>query len=83
MSRKKDVRLRGKIKLSEYFKKLKNDDVVAIKREISVGANFPERMQGRTGVVVGKKGRVYVVKIKDSAREKEYLVEAVHLKKLK
>jgi len=83
MSIKKNVRLRGKIRLSEYFKKLKEGDVVAVKREISVVANFPKRMQGRTGIVVGKKGRPYIVKIKDNALEKEYLIEAVHLKKLK
>jgi len=83
MARRKNVRLRGKISLSNYFRKFKENDSVAVKREISVGANFPKRIQGRTGIVKGKKGRAYIVKIKDQAKEKEFIIPAVHLKKIK
>jgi ribosomal protein L21E len=51
-------------------------------REVSLDANFPERLQGRTGVVIGKRGRSYLVKLKDQNKEKEYLIEAIHLKKI-
>jgi len=83
MARRKNVRLRGKISLSNYFRKFKENDSVAVKREISVGASFPKRIQGRTGVVKGKKGKAYLVKIKDHAKEKEFIIPAVHLKKIK
>ena len=82
MVRRKNIRLRGKIQFSEYFKSLKNDDTVAVKKEVSVVSNFPERLQGRTGTIKGKRGRAYVVKVRDQGKEKEYLIEPIHLKKL-
>ena len=83
MTKRKGIRLRGKIKLSQYFQKLKKDDSVAIKREISIAASFPKRLQGRTGIIKGKKGRPYLVKLKDNNLEKEYIINAIHLKKIK
>lgn len=82
MTRRKDVRHRGKIKFSEYFQKFKKGDRVAVKREVSVAASFPERLQGRTGIVEDKKGRSYIVKIKDQAMAKDYIIAPVHLKKI-
>ncbi|NCN52110.1 50S ribosomal protein L21e [archaeon] len=82
MVRRKNIRLRGKISLSRYFQKFKENDSVAVKREISVGASFPKRLQGRTGVVIGKKGKAYIVKLKDQSKEKEFLINAIHLKKI-
>ncbi len=83
MTKRKNIRLRGKLKLSQYFQRLKENDPVAIKREISVIANFPKRLQGRTGIITGKRGRAYIVKIKDFNFEKEHIIEAIHLKKIK
>jgi len=40
-------------------------------------------MQGRTGVIEGKRGKCYIVKIKDYAQEKRFIIHPVHLKKLK
>ena len=83
MVRRKEIRKRGKISLSQLFQRLNEGDNVAVVRERSIDMNFPERLQGRTGVVVGKRGRFYVVKIKDLNRTKEYIIEAIHLKKIK
>jgi large subunit ribosomal protein L21e len=83
MGGRKEIRSRGKIKLSEYFKKLNTGDIVSVVREKSLDAKFPRRLQGRTGVVKGKKGRAYIIKIKDQEKEKEFLIAPVHLKKLK
>ena len=82
MVRRKAVRERGKIRFSEYFKKLKEGDKVAIKREKSLAANLPKRMQGRTGVIVGKRGRSYVVVIKDFNKPKTFIALPIHLKKI-
>jgi len=65
MSRKKHVRERGKLKFSEYFKDLEVGEKVALVKEPSVNVGFHKRMQGRTGVIVKKQGRSYVVKVKD------------------
>jgi large subunit ribosomal protein L21e len=83
MVRRKEIRTRGKISLSKYFQKFKEGDAVAVKRDISLNANFPKRIQGKTGTIKGKRGKVYIVKIKDISKEKEFLIEPIHLKKIK
>ena len=83
MVRRKKVRTRGKLQLSRYFQELEKGDSVAVVRERAVKFNFPERLQGRTGSVEGRRGRVYIVKIKDQSKEKKFLIEPVHLKKIK
>lgn len=83
MVRRKKIRTRGKLQLSRYFQEFEKGDSVAVVRERSVNFNFPERIQGRTGSVEGKRGRVYMVKIKDQNKEKRFLIEPIHLKKVK
>jgi len=83
MSRRKSVRTRGKIKLSRYFQDFEVGENVAIVKEASISHNFPDRFQGRTGVVKGKRGKAYLVEIMDSKKKKTFLIEPVHLKKIK
>jgi ribosomal protein L21E len=83
MGKRKNVRERGKLKFSEYFKKLNIGDYVAIKREKSVDNNLPKRIQGKTGIVDSKRGSSYVVKIKEISKEKLFIVQPIHLKKIK
>ncbi len=83
MANRKSIRTRGKLALSKYFQNLKKGDAVAVVVERSVRINFPERLQGRTGFVEDKRGKAYVVKIKDQQKEKEYIIEPIHLKKIK
>ena len=82
MVNRKKIRTRGKLSLSRWFQELKEGDRVAISREPAVQSSFPERMQGRTGVVDGKRGRIYLVRIKDHDKEKKYLIAPIHLKKI-
>ena len=82
MAGKKKVRTRGKIQLSRYFQKLKEGDSVAVIREKSVNSSFPVRLQGRTGVVIEKRGRSYVVKFQEQRTEKRFIIEPIHLKRL-
>ena len=81
--KKKKVRTKGKISFSRYFQDFKEGDIVSVVRELAIKANFPERLQGRTGVIESKRGRVYFVKIKDQNKEKKFLIEPIHLKKIK
>ncbi len=83
MVNKKLIRTRGKLQLSRYFQRLDEGDFVAISREQSIPINFPKRFQGLTGVVEGKRGKAYIVKIKDGNQDKRILIEAIHLKKIK
>ena len=83
MSKRKPIRTRGKLPLSKYFQELKEGDYVSVIREASIRSNFPKRLQGRTGVVESKRGKAYIVKIKDQNKEKRFLIEPIHLKKIK
>jgi ribosomal protein L21E len=78
----KGIREKGKVRLSRMFQKLEPGSKVAVVPELSEKLNFPKRLQGKSGVVEGKQGKVYVVKIKDIGREKRYLIKPIHLKKL-
>jgi ribosomal protein L21E len=82
-SNKKPIRERGKIRFSRYFQELEKGEAVAVVREPAVQPRFLKRLQGRTGVVEGKRGKSYVVKINDYTKEKRYLMEPIHLKKIK
>jgi len=83
MVKRKSIRTRGKIQLSKYFQELEKGDFVSIIRERAVTSNFPERFQGQTGIVEGKRGKAYIIKIKDQNKEKRFLVKPIHLKKIK
>ncbi len=83
MGNKKSIRTRGKLQLSRYFQELSKGDFVSISREPAVQSSFPTRFQGLTGVVEGRKGKTYIVKLKDGNQSKEILIEPIHLKKIK
>ena len=83
MVKKKPVRTRGKLQLSKYFQILKEGDIVTIVREPAKQSSFPTRLQGRTGLVQGKRGKSYLVRIKDQNKEKTFIIEPIHLKKIK
>ncbi len=79
----KRMRERGKLRLSQYFNEFETGDRVTVVRELSLMPQFPEKLQGRSGIVIGKQGDYYIIKMKDIAKEKKYLVHAVHLRRLK
>lgn len=79
----KQVRTKGKISLSRYFQELKKGDFVAVVKELAIKAGFPSRLQGRTGKVEEKRGKSYVIVINDQNKEKRFLINPLHLRKLK
>ncbi len=79
----KRIREQGKLSLAKYFEELKKGDRVALVRNLSYKSNFSNRMQGRTGVVVEKRGRAYVVRVKDGKKEKTFIVSKINITKLK
>jgi large subunit ribosomal protein L21e len=83
MVKRKAVRTRGKLQLSRYFQELKKGDAVAVINEKSIKSSFPVRLQGRTGTIEAKRGKAYVVRIKDQNKEKQFIIEPIHLKKIK
>ncbi len=83
MANRKKIRTRGKISLSRYFQEFKQGDKVAVSIEPSIKNAIPKRMQGRTGNVESKRGKAYVVTIKDHDKEKTFIIPPIHLKKIK
>ena len=83
MGDRKPIRTRGKVSFSRYFQILKEGDRVAVVNERSLHPSFPKRLQGRTGKVKGKVGKSYLVLIKDQTKEKEFIIQPIHLKKIK
>ncbi len=83
MIKKKNIKTKGKLSLSKYFQEFKEGDRVAIVREHSQNPKFPKRIQGITGVVEGKRGSAYIIKIKEGNKEKTHIIKPVHLKEIK
>jgi large subunit ribosomal protein L21e len=82
MLKKKKVRQKGKLSLSKYFQEFDEGQRVAIIREHSENPTFPKRIQGITGVIIGKRGKAYLVQIKERNKEKVHILQPVHLKKI-
>ena len=80
--RAKNVRAKGKISLSSYFKKIDDGVRVAIVDERGVRVNFPTRLRGMSGSVKGSRGRFKEVEIKDGNKLKTFIIHPVHLKVL-
>jgi ribosomal protein L21E len=83
MSKRKRIHSNGKPGLSKLFREFDNGDSVAVVKEPSVDSRFPLRLQGSTGIVAEKRGNAYKVKIYTQNKLKEFLIEPVHLKKIR
>lgn len=83
MLKRKKKREKGKLKLSTYFQEFEIEDRVAIIREHSEDPKFPKRIQGLSGRIIGKRGKAYLVQLKEGNKEKIHIIKPVHLKKLK
>jgi large subunit ribosomal protein L21e len=79
---KKGIREKGKISLTRFLQTLAKGDRVVLKAESAYqkGLYFP-RFHGLSGVVQGKQGDCYKVKINDLGKDKVLVVHPVHLKK--
>jgi ribosomal protein L21E len=83
MAGRKQIRTRGKFSLQRFFQRFVEGDHVDVVRERRLESNFPRRLQGRTGIVEGMRGRACIVRIKDQTMPKQYIIQPVHLKKIK
>lgn len=79
---KKTPKERGKVRLSRVFQELKQGDRVFIDVNLSYKINAPSTITGRTGIVQGKRGKAYIVKMKEYNEDKTLIINPIHLKKL-
>jgi len=83
MGKTKRIESRAKPGLSMVFQEFKEGEPVAVVKEPSVDSRFPLRLQGLTGTVRDRRGKSYVVEIKTQNKAKKFLIEPVHLKRIK
>lgn len=83
MLKRKRLRDKGKLSFTRFFQKFKPGDTVAIVRELGQKFGYSNRIQGRTGKVIEKRGSAYYIEIKDLNKIKKYLIKPIHLKKIK
>lgn len=79
--RKKNIKEKGKIRLSEYFKELKIGDKVFIVDEKSLNRNFPDRIIGLRGEIEGERGEYKIVKVYTGSKLKRFIIHPINLKK--
>lgn len=78
----KRVRERGLVKPNLFLQEFKVGDKVHIKVNPSIHSGMPfRRFHGKTGEVIGKRGRCYLVQITDGKKEKTLIINPVHLRK--
>jgi len=79
----KRIREKGKIRLSNYFKRYVEGENVAVIKDASVSSSFPKRIVGRSGKVKGYRGSHILVELKEGNKIKTFIIHPIHLKKLK
>lgn len=82
MLKRKRPNEKGKISFSRYFQRFEKGDRVAVVREVSMPIGYSKRLQGKTGIVLGKRGNSYHLEIKDLNKAKLYFIKPIHLKKI-
>ena len=73
---------KGKFSFTKYFQKFQPGDSVAVVKDLGFPFGYSNRLQGRTGKVLEKRGRAYYIEIKDLNKPKRYLLNPIHLKKI-
>ena len=80
----KNAKERGKISIAKYMQELNIGDNVLLNAEPAIQkALYYPRFHGKVGVVKGKKGSCYEIKIKDGNKDKILIVHPVHLRRVK
>jgi len=83
MAKGKSVREKGKIKFSSYFKEIGDGSLVSVVEDRGVRADFPKRMQGRSGKIVGSRGSFKIVELNMGGKKTTLVVHPTHLRKIK
>ena len=79
----KNIRLRGKLSLRQYFQKFKGEEKVSLSMEPSIQSGvYNLRFHGKIGVVTGQKGSCYTIDVRDGNKMKNILVHPVHLRRV-
>lgn len=68
--------------ITRYVQVFKQGDEIVVK--IDAASKFPHpSFNGKTGVIMGKSGRAYKIKVKDRDSEKFITIKPEHIRKIK
>lgn len=74
-------RNREKTTINKRLQEFEIGSRVVIKLDASETKGRPfRRFYGKSGIIMGKRGRSYIVKVKEGGKEKEVIASPVHLK---
>lgn len=74
---------RGKISVTRFLQEFEVGDRVVIRPESSYHRGIPhQRFIGMSGVIKGKRGRSYLVEIRDGKKIKTLFLPPIHLKRV-
>ncbi len=77
---KKSIRERGLLPITRHVREFDMGQSVHINIEPSIHKGMPNpRFHGKTGKIVGKRGRAYIVEVTDGNARKEVISRPVHL----
>ena len=82
MLKHKRLKEKGKVSFTKFFQDFKEGDSVAVVRDLGFKFGYLNRIQGRTGKVIEKRGSAYYIEVKELNKPKKYLLRPVHLKKI-
>ncbi len=79
----KNIRQKGKISIKNYLQSFKTGDKVAFVAEPAVQKGiYDRRSHGQTGEIMSKRGKCYLIKIKNFNKIKTIIAHPVHLRKI-
>ena len=79
---KKPFSQRGKTNINKYLQVFKTGERVILKIEPAYQkAMYHPRFHGLSGIVLGMRGRCYLVQINDGDKQKKLIAHPVHLKR--
>ncbi len=76
-------RRREKFKVTKYLRTFEIGSYVAIVIDPSSRKQPFHRFHGLTGKIIGKRGRAYIVKVRDGNKFKQVFAKPEHLKEIK
>jgi large subunit ribosomal protein L21e len=75
------MKVREKISITRYLQEFEIGSTVVLRPVPSSHKGMPfKRFIGRTGVITDKKGKSYIIKIRDGNKEKIVIARPEHLK---
>lgn len=73
---------KGKVSFSRYFQTFDEGDRVALVKERGTTAHFSPRVQGKTGVILSRRGTFYLIEFKDLGKTKHLIVHPINLRRV-